>query len=49
MEHNITYAIAAIERLNNRRMGIKRFDHWINFAIKDWHDFINEQMQGVSQ
>lgn len=32
---------------NNRRMGIERFDYWINRAIKDWHDFINEQMQGA--
>ena len=45
MTHNITYAIAAIRRLNARRMGRYSFDAWIDYAIRDWHRFIHDELQ----
>ena len=45
MTHNITYAIAAIRRLNARRIGRYSFDACIDFAIRDWHKFIHDEFQ----
>ena len=45
MERNISYAIAAIKRLDNYRTGIERFDTWIEYAISDWHKFIIERFE----
>jgi hypothetical protein len=42
---SLTNAIRAIGALNDRRMGIERFDAWIDYAIRDWHKFIHEKMQ----
>jgi hypothetical protein len=45
MAHNITHAIAAIRRLNAQRMGRYSFDAWIDYAIRDWHRFIHDELQ----
>jgi hypothetical protein len=39
--HTIAEALAAINRLNARRLGIERFDCWIDYAIRDWQRYIN--------
>ena len=41
---SITFAIAAIKRLNSRRLGVWSFDCWIDKAISQWHGFILENM-----
>lgn len=45
MPHNMTYAIAAIRRLNAQRVGCYSFDAWIDYAVRQWHDFIHDEMQ----
>jgi len=41
--HTIEEALAAIERLNARRVGIASFDYWIDYAVKDWNQYIETQ------
>lgn len=49
MERNITYALAAIKRLEKYRTGLDRFDAWIDYAIRDWQSFIAEQTAGATE
>lgn len=43
--NTLTFAIGAIKRLNARRIGVERFDLWIDLAISQWADFIHEEMR----
>jgi hypothetical protein len=43
--HSIDQALAAIDRLNARRIGIASFDYWIDYAVKDWNQYINRQRE----
>ena len=40
MTYSVEQAKSAIERLNKQRTGIESFDHWINYAINDWQQWI---------
>ena len=41
--HSIDQALAAINRLNARRIGIASFDYWIDYAVRDWEKYIETQ------
>ena len=41
--HSIDQALAAIDRLNARRVGISSFDYWIDYAVRDWNRYIDRQ------
>ena len=41
--HSIDQALAAIDRLNAQRVGISRFDYWIDYAVRDWNRYIDRQ------
>jgi hypothetical protein len=43
--HTIEEALGAIERLNARRVGIASFDYWIDYAVRDWNQYINRQRE----
>lgn len=43
--HTIKEALAAIDRLNARRVGIASFDYWIDYAVRDWNQYINRQRE----
>lgn len=38
----IDQAMQAIERLERRRMGIDRFDYWVDYAQRQWRLYIDE-------
>jgi hypothetical protein len=42
MPYTKEYALAAIDRLNARRTGRDSFDAWIDYAIRQWRDYLAE-------
>jgi hypothetical protein len=41
--HSIDQALEAIDRLNSKRVGISSFDYWIDYAVRDWNQYIERQ------
>ena len=41
--HSIEEALAAVDRLNSKRVGISSFDYWIDYAVRDWNKYIERQ------
>jgi len=39
----VEFALGAIDRLNARRIGHASFDAWINFAVRNWKEWISAQ------